>query len=71
VLDDVEFIELMEELRLALSASQVEPYNFFVRNSVDGRECAYALKSLKVFQVKHERQTLEAILSRLTPGLSS
>lgn len=58
----------MEELRLALNASEVERYNFFVHNSTDGRECAYAAKCLKIFQVKGQRRTLETILSRCTMG---
>ena len=67
-MNDVEFLEVMEELRLALANAEVERYNFFVNNSTDGHECAYAAKCLKLFQMNGQRSLLESILRRCLPG---
>ena len=67
-MDDLEFIDLMEELRLALNASEVERYSFFISHSTEGRECSYAAKCLKLFKIKDQRRLLEDILRRWDQG---
>lgn len=70
-LSDEDFLSLLEELRLALQDSEVERYNYFAHNSPEGRDCAYAIKSLAVFRRRGQRQFLEEILARVNATLVS
>lgn len=68
-LSDEDCLALLEELRLALQASEVERYNYFVNHSPDGRECVYAQKSLAVFRQRGQRQSLEDAIRRVCRAL--
>lgn len=68
-LSDEDCLALLEELRLALQNSEVERYNYFCTNSPEGRECAYARKSLTLFQQQRQREQLESLLRRIACAL--
>jgi hypothetical protein len=55
---------------VVLEASEVECYNYFVNHSPDGRQCAYAIKSLLKFNQLKQRPSLESLLNRICLCLS-
>jgi hypothetical protein len=58
MLSDEDFLVLLEELRVLLGESEVERYNYFIQNSVEGRSCVFAQKSLIVFRDRAQRKPL-------------
>lgn len=68
-LSDVDFLVMMEELRLLIGETEVERFNYFVQNSPDGLECKYAQKSLTLFRRREQRQKLEECLRRICSTL--
>lgn len=69
-MEDTDFLELLEELRILINSTEVERYNYFISHSPEGRQCGYALKSLQVFQTQDQRRLLTAKLNDLNQILS-
>jgi hypothetical protein len=70
MLTDEDFLILMEELRVALSETEIERYNYFLASSQDGKECKYTQLSLGVFQKNQERQKISDLLKKICNELT-
>lgn len=61
----MELLEALEQLRVALDKSKVEPYSFFIQNSPDGYDCKPAVKAMEVFmqdELPEIRRLLEEVI---------